>query len=232
MANSLRPRTQPLIPRRDEDLFTFATVMDVTIQDATYNLPVGTKATLSANRLLFNNDLFRISRPKFSTPTNIQLKNESRQVLITQLRMIIRTLKANFRASLNTQDQLLAVGINTPKLTISQEPAPRYAPGLLLVSQTRSFATLKLIQTTNRGSNTNTRLPVGVQNVQLLQKTINNELHLIRSFTKPVVRVPLEHYAPGSDIVVAVRYLGARGEPGPISQSLTIHVPASPVVPS
>jgi len=232
MPTILKARTTPIIPRGDEDLIKFSAVFEVTLQDAAYSVPVGTKAALAAIRIIYSNDMFRISRPTFSTSTNIQLKNATRRELVNQLRTAINKIKNNFRAGLVTPEQMLAIGIPTPKPTITSEPAPRFAPSLVLESQTTNHATLRLIQTTNRGSNTNTRLPVGVQNVQLLQKTINNELHLIRSFTRPTVRMNLESYANGSDIVVAVRYLGVRSEPGPVSKSLTIHVPASPVVPS
>jgi hypothetical protein len=226
MPTILKPRTTSIIPRGDEDLNKFAAVFEVTLQDASYSLPIGTKAALAAIRITFSSDLFRISRPQFNTPNNIQLKNDSGTELLRQLRTAIKKIKNNFRSGLVTQGQMLNVGIPVPKQTSTPEPAPTFAPGLVIESQTAHTATLKLIQSTNRGSNTNTRLPKGVTNVQLLQKTNDNGLHLIRSFTRPTVKMNLEPFAPGSDIVVAVRYLGSRQEPGPLSQSLTIHIPA------
>jgi len=224
--------TQPNLPRSDGGLADFVTSYTTFFQDVTYKQPVGTRATIVLAGTVFRNELNRVNRPTDRDKVQIQLKNQARKVLIKLLRTSMRLNLINYKNGQITRVQLQTVNQAPPKLTITPEPVPKFAPGLLLVSQSVHTLTLQLVQRTNRGSNTNTRLPVGVQNVQLLQKTINNGLHLIRSFTKPVVRVPLEHFPPGSDIVIAARYLGVRSEPGPISQSLTIHIPASPVVPS
>jgi len=224
--------TKPNLPRSNWDLRYFGLNYQIHFNDAPYFQPAGTKSSIGLANNTFSSRFTENYYSIRTTPETIQKMNIAKTEMVALLRQSMRLNVINFKAGLVTARQLLILGQSVPKLTISPEPAPRYAPGLLLVSQTRSVATLRLIQTTNRGSNTNTRLPVGVQNVQLLQKTINNGLHLIRSFTRPVVRVPLEHFAPGSDIVIAARYLGVRSEPGPISQSLTIHIPASPVVPS
>ena len=222
----LPARNQPMIPRQDEALNRFATNFYVNLDDTLWSLPIGTRAQLNVDRLNFNDKLALINRTLDRTTATIAEKNAARIVLVTNLRSIIRIGKANVRGGTMPGFRLLRCGVKLAKTTITQEPAPGFAPGLILESQTAYLATLRLIQTTNRGSNTNTRLPTGVQNVQLLQQTTNNGLHLIRSFTKPLIRVPLENFAPGSDIVVVVRYLGSRQEPGPISQSLTIHIPA------
>ena len=224
--------TCPLIPRRVQDLFRFATGIHSAIGAVGYLQPAGTAAELLNAYLTLDLRLRNLARKDRDNPVNRKLAKTAENDVRSLLRRILKLNAVHYKAGLINDAQMYRLGINPPKATITQEPSPAFAPSLILVSQTRSFATLKLIQTTNRGSNTNTRLPVGVQNVQLLQKTINNGLHLIRSFTKPVVRVPLEHFPPGSDIVIAARYLGVRSEPGPISQSLTIHIPASPVVPS
>jgi len=232
MTSQPNANTGPAIPRSDSDLYRFARAYWINFSDNGYFQPVGTRAEIILLTSAFDTAIQNTTRPILRTPETIAEKRLARKNLITRLRQSMTLNQINFRNGTLTLDKLLTTGQFPPSTSNRSEPAPPFAPSLVLESQTTYQATLRLIQTTNRGSNTNTRLPVGVQNVQLLQKTINNGLHLIRTFTKPVVRVPLEHFAPGSDIVIAARYLGVRSEPGPISQSLTIHIPASPVVPS
>jgi len=226
MTSQPNTTTGPAIPRSDSDLYRFARAYWINFSDAGYFQPAGTRAELIVLTSAFDAAIQNTTRPILRTPETIAEKRLARKNLITALRKSMKLNQINFRNGNLTLNKLLTTGQFQPKTFSTSEPAPRFAPSLVLVSQTHSFTTLKLIQNTNRGSNTNTRLPKGVKHVELLQLTQQYGFGLIRSFTRPTVRMNLESYAPGSDIVVAARYVGTRSEPGPISQSLTIHIPA------
>lgn len=216
-------RGQDYIPKSDADLLAWSLNFLGFWVPATYNAVTPLVATITTANTTYSTALAASTNAGTRGPFTIAAKNTARTALVALLRAAVRQALVAFRSGIVSESQLIALGVNPPKLTPTPVAVPLFAPLIGFGSSQTGSIKFRITQVDlATGAPVTLRaFPLGIVGVEIETKVGAAEW-ISRGLRKRVnLTISTSGETPGVAMLIRARYQTASGKFGPRSTPAT-----------
>jgi hypothetical protein len=216
------------LPSRESELLLWSTNFDkfINLAPADYGLTADQAAAYNVLHTAFSDALHAASEPHTRTPSIIIIKNDAKEALIEEARVLARLVQATPGV---TDAQRNDLGLTVRDDEPTPVPEPHEPPDIDVQGAKARTITIRLHEKDNpskRGRPWNTRGAAVFSYVGDAPPDDLDAWHFEGNTGKTVIQVRVPDTVPGGAAVwLTAFWIGTRMESGPATQPVKVHIP-------